>query len=100
MKTANKIFYSVVSAKLFAIGLVVLAATSQSKLNNQINIDDALTATTATATTIELASVEQKQTEVIYTKRLNLKEKVAMDLDQAHAPQANVQLNKKICKIT
>ena len=57
MKTTNKIFYSVVLTKLLAIGLVIFAATAQSKRNTQINLDDDLVATTTT--TIELASVKQ-----------------------------------------
>lgn len=97
MKTANKIFYSVVLAKLLAIGLVVFAATSQSKLNTQINLDDNVAQTSATV--IKDVSAKQMQTVLISTTRLNSEEKLAMDLNQGHTLQANVQLNKKIRKI-
>ncbi|MES2049201.1 MAG: hypothetical protein V4447_12440 [Pseudomonadota bacterium] len=94
MKTSNKIFYSVVLAKLLAIGLVVVAATSQTKLNTQINLDSQFA-----KTTIEGANVKPIQTVLISTKRLSLEEKLAMDLSQARTLQANVQFNKKIRKI-
>ena len=97
MKTANKIFYSVVLAKLLAIGLVVFAATSQSKLNTQMNLDDNVAQTSATV--IKDVSAKQMQTVLISTTRLNSEEKLAMDLNQGHTLQANVQLNKKIRKI-
>lgn len=97
MKTANKIFYSVVFAKLLAIGLVVFAATSQSKLNDQVNSDNNLTQTTAT--TIDHASAMQIQTVLISTNRLTLEEKLAMDLERTRTLHANVQYNKKIRKI-
>lgn len=74
MKTANKIFYSVVFAKLLAIGLVVFASTSQSKLNTQINLDDNVAQTTATV--IENVSAKQMQTVLISTARLSLEEKL------------------------
>ncbi len=94
MKTANKIFYSVVLAKLLAIGLVVFAATSQSKMNIQVNPDNEFT-----KTTIEQTSVKPIQTVLISTTRLSLEEKLNMDLNQARTLQANVQFNKKIRKI-
>jgi hypothetical protein len=97
MKTANKIFYSVMLTKLLAIGLVIFAATSQSKLNTQINLDGGLAADTTP--TLKLASVKQIQTVVISAKRLRPDEKLAIDLNHARTMQANVQFNKKIRKI-
>ena len=98
MKTANKIFYSVILAKLIAIGLVVFAATSQSKLDTQTNLDRNIAQTTST-TTIERASEKNIQTVSISTKRLTLEEKLAFDMIQARTMQVNVQTNKKIRKI-
>ena len=97
MKTANKIFYSIVFAKLLAFGLVVFAAASQSTLIDQVNSDNNLTQTTAT--TIDHASAMQIQTVLISTKRLTSEEKLAMDLAQTRTLQANFQHNKKIRKI-
>jgi hypothetical protein len=94
MKTANKIFYSVVLAKLLAIGLVVVAATSQSKLNTQASPNDDLA-----QTTVERANMAQIQTVTISTKRLSVEEKLALDLEQARTLQANTQYNKKIRKL-
>jgi hypothetical protein len=97
MKTTNKIFYSVVLAKLLAIGLVVFAATSQSKLDTQTNINSDIAQTTST--TIEPTSEKKIQTVMISTKRLTLEEKLAVDAVQARSLQANVQSNKRIRKI-
>ena len=97
MKTANKIFYSVILAKLLAIGLVVFAATSQSKLDTQTILDRDIAQTTST--TIEGASEKNIQTVSISTKRLTLEEKLAFDMKRARTMQANVQTNKKIRKI-
>lgn len=97
MKTANKIFYSVILAKLIAIGLVVFAATSQSKLDTQTNRDRDIAQTTST--TIERASEKNIQTVSISTKRLTLEEKLAFDMIQARTMQVDVQTNKKIRKI-
>jgi hypothetical protein len=88
MKTANKIFYSVVLAKLLAIGLVAFAASSQSKLDIQ-----------ATLPTVATTNAQKIQTVLISTKRLTLEEKLAIDMVQARALQANNQTNKKIRKI-
>lgn len=95
MKTANKIFYSVVLAKLFAIGLVVFAATSQTKLNTQINSAHELAKTAA----IEQTSATPIQIVLISTKHLGVKEKLAMDLKPVRTLQANTQFNKKMRKI-
>ena len=97
MKTANKIFYSVILAKLIAICLVVFAATSQSKLDTQTNLDRNIAQTTST--TMEPASEKNIQTVSISTKRLTLEEKLAFDMIQARTMQVNVQTNKKIRKI-
>lgn len=35
MKSTNKIFHSIISAKLLAIGLVIITATSQSQVHAQ-----------------------------------------------------------------
>ena len=35
MKSTNKIFYSIISAKMLAIGLVIITATSQSQVHAQ-----------------------------------------------------------------
>ena len=97
MKTANKIFYSVILAKLLAIGLVVFAATSQSKLDTQTNLDRDIAQTTST--TIERTNEKNIQTVSISTKRLTLEEKLAFDIIQTRTMQVNVQTNKKIRKI-
>lgn len=94
MKTANKIFYSIVLAKLLAIGLVVFAAVAQSKLNIQMSPNNAVS-----QTTIELVKSEQIQTVMISAKRLSAEEKLALDLEQARTLQANAQYNKKIRKL-
>ena len=96
MKTANKIFYSIILAKLLAIGLVIFAATTQGKLNTQINRDYNLA--TATTPFIKLASIKQIQTVVISTKRMSREEKLATDLNQARTMQANAQFNNRIRK--
>ena len=95
MKTANKIFYSVVLAKLLAIGLFVFAVTSLSKLNTKTNLDNNI----AQEAMIDPAKAKPIQTMVMSAKRLSLEEKLAMDLNQARTLQANVQFNKKIRKI-
>jgi hypothetical protein len=97
MKTANKIFYSVVFAKLLAIGLVVFAATSQSKFNTQMSSNNDISQTTST--TIERANTAQIQTVIISTKRPSVEEKLSMDLAQTRPLQANAPYNKKIRKI-
>ena len=97
MKTADKIFHSFIFAKLLAIGLVVFAVTSQSKLKTQINLNESFAITTAS--TLQFASVAQIQTGAIPTKPLRKDEKISVDLNQPDTLRANVQFNKKIRKI-
>lgn len=97
MKITSKIFYSVILAKLFAIGLVIFAASSQSKVNTQINLSDDLAA--AITPTLKLASAKQNQALVIARERMGAKETLSIDLNQARTLQENVQFNKKIRKI-
>lgn len=99
MKPANKIFYSVISAKLLAIGLVIVAAAAQSTLNTQAapSTDHHLGNEQIVPCTTE-HTYQQIQTIVIAAKRLTTKEKLAMDMEHARTMQANAQFNKAIRK--
>jgi hypothetical protein len=99
MTSANKIFYSIVAAKLLAIGLVFIAAISQSKLNTQaINATTQQLNAKQSVTNNTPYSSHQIQTVVISTHRLTMEEKLAMDMDHARTMQANAQFNKAIRK--
>lgn len=97
MKTTNKIFYSVILAKLLAIGLVFFAATSQSKTNAQRNLEDHVA--TTTAANLKLAGGKQIQTVINSSKRPHLEDKFTMNFNQTRTFQEHLQFTKKIHKI-
>jgi hypothetical protein len=97
MTPANKIFYAFISAKLFAIAMVIFAAAAQKAPDPSLARVNHQYSTPPIAHAVQLSNT-QMQTVVISTKRLTAQQKLIMDMEHTRTMQANTEFNKAMKK--